>query len=200
VLNIKNIIYINLYTIYKIFIIIIQISFVISVLLFQLKLLLSDISLNNIILFNGSEGNSPQDLSSFTDPGNPAEAEGGGSGDSGTSFSSGKATVDSSSGEDDNDSGSSLNSCECCGGNQEICNCDCSSSKMEDMEQLVHQVDPGCCSCGTAFYDKWCSVCGYVFCCECNSNNDSVDATEALNSKVTKWYDEVDEDTRAKPK
>ena len=97
-----------------------------------------DISFNNIILFNGSEGDSPQDLSSSTGPGNPAEPEGGGSGDSSTSFSSGKATVDSSFGEEDNDSGSSLNSCECCGANQEICDCDCSSGKMEDTAAVRH--------------------------------------------------------------
>lgn len=196
-LNIKNIIYINLYSIYTICIIIIQISFVASVLSFQLKLLLPDITLNsflfnyhiesclnNIILFNGSEGDSPQDLGSSTGPGNPAEPEGGGSGDSGTSFSSGKATVDYSSGEGDNDSESSLNSCDCCHANQENCNCDCSSSKMEDIGQLVHQVHPGCCSCGTVFYDKWCKVCECVFCSECNSNSDSVSTTESLNNKV----------------
>jgi hypothetical protein len=185
-LNIKNIIYINLYSIYKICIIIMQISFVVSVLLFQLKLLLPDISFNNIILFNGSEGDSPQNLGSSTGPGNPAEPEGGGSGDSGTSFSSGKAIVDSSSGEGDNDSGSSLNSCDCCRANQENCDCDCSTDKMEDTGQLVHQVHPGRCSCGTVFYDKWYNACDCVFCSECNSNSDSADTTEFLKSKVTK--------------
>lgn len=198
-LNIKNIIYINIYSIYKTCIIIMQIGFVVSVLLLQLKLLLPDISLNNIILFNGSDGDSPQDLGSSTGPGNPAEPEGGGSGDSGTSLSSGKAVVDSSSAQD-NESESSLNSCDCCRGKQENCNCDCSTGKMEDIGQLTHQVHPGCCSCGRVFYDKWCNTCGCVFCCECNSNSDSVDATEALKSKVTKWYDEVHEATRPESK
>lgn len=190
-----------------------QVTFAILILVFQLKIWLPHISLDsfifnyytelgldNTILFNGSEGDSSQDSGSSTGPGNPAEPEGGGSGDSGTSFSSGEAIVDSSSGEGDNDSGSSLNSCDCCRANQENCDCDCSTDKMEDIGQLSHQVHPGCCSCNTVFYDKWCSVCGCVFCSECNSNSDSVDATEALNSKVTKWCDEVYEATRSESK
>lgn len=133
------------------------------------------------MLFNGSVGHSAQDLGSSAGPGNTTEPGGGGSGDSGVSNA--KATVDSSS-ADDNDSESSLNSCDCCGGNQEKCNCDCSSSKIEDLGQMVHQVHPGCCECNTVFYDKACKDCGCAFCSECNSGSSPVNATESLNKKV----------------
>lgn len=209
-LNIKIIIYKNVYSVYEMYTTFIQVTFVILILVFQLKIWLPHISLNcfifnyytelcldNIILFNGSEGDSSQDLHNSGGPTESPEPAGGGSGDSGTSIPSNKATVDSSSGEGDDDDESSLNSCDCCRGNQENCNCDCSSSKMEDLGDMVHQVHTGCCSCNTIFYDKWCKECECVFCTECNSNADWVDPEVALSERVEHWRNKVSEETGA---
>ena len=205
-LNIKIIFYGNIYNIFKIYTIFVQVTFVVSILVFQLQVCLAYISLDgflfnyyaelafgNIMLFNGSEGDSPQDLHNTAGSGNSAEPGGGGSGDSGTSIASAKATIDAGSGEGENDDVSSLNSCDCCRGNQERCNCDCSSSKMEDLEELTHQIDTGCCNCGTALYHKWCTECECVFCQQCDSQEDFVEPDEAIKNKVEQWRGKVSE-------